>query len=85
MNSTQDFFILLQTNITFIMMKKQYVKAETEIVPMKTESFMQQVTATVQPIVPGSGDQDPEERPARAHNDVLEYFFEPTPPSTEEE
>ena len=71
-------------------MKKQYVKAETEIVPMKTESFMQQVTATVQPIVPGSGDPDPGRpgRGARAHNDDddMEYSFEPTtPPSTEEE
>ncbi len=90
MNSTQDFFILLEANITFIMMKKQYVKAEAEIVPMKTESFMAgspPVSGTVPGFVPGEGDDpDPIEEDARAHNDDMEYFFEPTtPPSTEEE
>jgi hypothetical protein len=85
MNSTQDFFILLQANITFIMMKKQYVKAETEIVPMKTESLMG-VTGSVEDFKPGEGDPDPG-RGARAHNDDddMEYSFELTPPSTEEE
>ena len=87
MKSTQDFFILLQANITFIMMRKQYVKAEAEIVPMKTESLMG-VTGTVEEWKPGEGDPDPGrgEDPARAHNDDMEYFFEPTTPlSTEEE
>ena len=68
-------------------MKKQYVKAEAEIVPTKTESFMT-VTATVDPWESGGGDPDPGrgEDPARAHNDDMEYSFEPTTPlSTEEE
>ena len=85
MNSTQDFFILLQTNITFIMMKKQYVKAETEIVPMKTESFMAGSVTTNVPHPEGDPENsDPD--PARAHDDDMEYSFEPTTPlSTEEE
>ena len=68
-------------------MKKQYVKAETEIVPMKTESFMAstgQNTGTAGGFEPGEGDPDPgrEEEDARAHNDDddMEYFFELTPP-----
>ena len=84
MNSTQDFFILLQANITFIMMKKQYVKAETEIVPMKTESFMagspgaSGTASNPEAADPDNSDPDPE-FPARAHNDDMEYSFEPTP------
>jgi len=70
-------------------MKKQYVKAETEIVPMKIESLMG-VTGTVEEWKPGEGDPDPGRpgRGARAHNDDddMEYFFDPaTPLSTEEE
>lgn len=63
------------------------MKAETEIVPMKTEAFMT-VSTTVPDYGSGEGDPDPEVRPARAPNDDddMEYFFEPTTPlSTEEE